>query len=63
MVAQETLIHKLPNNKGIILPEIRRHFARVQEEQGLKGRVLADIILRRTEEGLEVKYLFKEPQP
>ena len=56
---REIIVHKLSKKEGRLIQEMRDLFALMEGNERLKGKVLEDIILKKTEDGLEIRYLFQ----
>ncbi len=57
-MTREVVVQRLSKGDGRLLQNMRQAMARLQDEGDYQDRVLQDIIFCRTEEGLEIKYIF-----
>lgn len=55
-------MEKLLQKDQDLLQSLRSHYLTLKEEESLADKVLKDIVVHRGKNGLEVRYIFADPQ-
>jgi hypothetical protein len=55
------VVEKLLPTDQDLLQNLRRQYLTLKENENLAHKVLKDIVVSRSNEGLEIRYVFEEP--
>jgi hypothetical protein len=55
------VVEKLLRKDEDLLQNLRSYYLTLKEEESLADKVLADIVVRRGKDGLEIRYIFVDP--